>query len=191
MLVPFTVEMPVAAFLTARGRVATPRPDRCPTCETAGEMTFAGWWTRRTRHGPVDIHRVACRRCRATHSLWPDVLVGGRTDLAEPIGAALVAASTGMGHRPIAATLGVPAATARGWLRAARRRVTAALATRLIAWAAATGTGGPSWTPAGHGRLRLLVEAVGAAAAAWERLSGERWPPWQLAVTAAGGRLLG
>lgn len=53
-------------------------------------------------------------RCGATHSLWPDVLVGRRMDLAELIGAALAAAADGAGHRLIATRLGLPAATVRG-----------------------------------------------------------------------------
>ena len=105
--------MPVERFLAARGRVPTPRPERCPRCPPA-PMAFAGWWTRPTRHGPVDIHQVACTRCGATHSLWPDVLVGRRMDLAELIGAALAAAADGVGHRLIATRLGLPAATVRG-----------------------------------------------------------------------------
>ncbi len=116
MLITFAVEMPVEAFLAARGRVPIPRPERCPACGH-DRLTFAGWWTRATRRGPVDIHRAACAGCAATHSCWPDVLVGRRVDLAEMIGAALLAAARGAGHRPIAARLGVPAASVRGWLR--------------------------------------------------------------------------
>ena len=41
-----------------------------------------------------------------------------RADGVEVIGAALVAKAAGVGHRPVAARLGRPASTVRGWLRA-------------------------------------------------------------------------
>lgn len=87
MLITFTVEMPVEAFLAARGRVPIPRPERCPACGH-DRLTFAGLGTRATRRGPVDIQRAACAGCAATHSCWPDVLVGRRVDLAEMFGVA-------------------------------------------------------------------------------------------------------
>ena len=43
-----------------------------------------------------------------------------RADGIEVIGAAAGLAMAGAGHRPVAAALGVPAATARGWLRRLR-----------------------------------------------------------------------
>jgi hypothetical protein len=187
MLIPFAVEMPVEAFLAARGRVPTGRPDRCPACDHP-RLTFAGWWTRLTRRGPVDIHRVACAGCRATHSLWPDALVARRMDLAELIGVALTAAADGTGHRPIAARLGLPAATVRGWLRAFRRRAEA-LTSRLLPLAASAypiiALHPPRSAHAG------AVAAVHALADALERLSEEPVAAWRMAVTATQGRLLG
>ncbi|MGH8929738.1 MAG: hypothetical protein ACRDZO_03630, partial [Egibacteraceae bacterium] len=87
MLIVFPLEMPLKELLAARGRVPTPRPDHCPACGHQ-RVTFAGWWTKHTRYGPVAIHRAACAGCAATHSCWPDVLVGGRVDAAEVIGSA-------------------------------------------------------------------------------------------------------
>ena len=187
MLIVFPVEMPLEALLAARGRVLTPRPDFCPACGHK-RVTFAGWWTKRTRYGPVDIHRAACKACAVTHSCWPDVLVGGRVDTAEVIGAALGAAAEGAGHRPIAATLGLPAATVRNWLRRARR-LAAGLCARLFA-AAAAAYPIVAWPAVGPG-LALLVAAAGLAAAAFARLSGEWSHPWRLAVLVCCGRLLG
>lgn len=187
MLLTFPVEMSTERFLARRGRVVVARPDRCPTCGPA-PMAFAGWWTRLTRRGPGDIHRVACTRCGATHSLWPDVLVGRRMDLAELIGAALTAAAGGAGHRPIAARLGVPAATVRGWLRAFRR-LAGPLCARATAFAAAAGSGVPE--PRLDRPEAMAVSAVGQAARAWQQLCGEPVSPWRLAVALAGGRLLG
>ena len=198
MLITFAVEMPVEAFLAARGRVPIPRPERCPACGH-DRLTFADWWTRATSRGPVDIHRAACAGCVATHSCWPDALVGRRVDLADMIGAALLAAARGAGHRPIAARLGVPAgacaavcaASARSPVPHARRFRTLAgrLGTRLLAFAAAADPGIPH-PPAGT-PLAVAVGAVGAVAAALAGLSGEPVRPWPLAVRIAGGLLLG
>jgi len=88
------------------------------------------------------------------------------------IGAALLAAARGAGHRPIAARLGVPAASVRGWLRRFRT-LAGRLGTRLLAFAAAADPGIPH-TPAGT-PLAVAVGAVGAAALA--RLSGEPVAP--------------
>lgn len=187
MLIVFPVEVPAEAFLSARGRVAIARPERCPACGHE-RVTFAGWWTRLTRRGPVDIHRVACAACKTTHSLWPDVLVARRMDLAELIGAALTAAADGTGHRPIAARLGLPAATVRGWLRAFRRRAQA-LSSHLLALAA---TADPAIDPRTAGPAHAwAVAAVHAFCQALQRLGGEPSHPWRLAVSATAGRLLG
>lgn len=187
MLITFPVEMGVEAFLAARGRVRVPRPARCPACGH-DRVAFAGWWTRHTRRGPIDIQRVACGGCGATHSCWPDVLVARRLDVAEMIGAGLAAAAGGAGHRPIAARLGVPEGTVRGWLRRFRR-LAEPLTARLMAFAADA-------NPAvGHPRagtpLAMAVDAVGRAGEAWALLTGEPVDAWPLAVCIAGGRLLG
>ena len=77
--------------------------------------------------------RALCRSCWATHVLLPTSALLRRAALAELIGAALVAKAGGTGHRSIAARLGVPAATVRGWLRrfAARAVDIRGLATSL------------------------------------------------------------
>jgi hypothetical protein len=58
---------------------------------------------------------------------------GPPVDLVEAIGAALLASAAGLGHRRIAAALGRPATTVRGWLRRFGRRAAElrALATQL------------------------------------------------------------
>jgi hypothetical protein len=187
MLIVFPLQMSLEALVAARGRVPTPRPDHCPACGHE-RMTFAGWWTKHTRYGPVDIHRAACAGCAATHSCWPDVLVGGRIDTTEVIGAALVAAAEGAGHRSIAATLGLPPATVRNWLRRARR-LAAGLCGRLAAFAA-TAYPVVSWPAVGPG-LAKAVAMARLAAEAFARLSGQSVCPWRLAVRVCGGRLLG
>ncbi len=57
--------------------------------------------------------------------LLPVVLLLRRADTAAVIGAALAAKATGAGYRRIAAVLGRPAETVRGWLRRFAERVEA------------------------------------------------------------------
>jgi hypothetical protein len=163
------------------------RPARCPVC-AHDRLSFAGWWPRQTRRGRVDIHRVRCAGCQATHSLWPDVLVAWRVDLAELIGRGLELAAGGLGHRRVAALLGMPEATVRGWLRRSRR-LAGGLAGRLLAVAA---TADPALrAPPVLPGLVLLVAAVGRTAAAVGRLVGEPVCGWRYAVLVTGGQLLG
>ena len=63
----------------------------------------------------------AAVRCRVTHVLLAVSCLLRRADAVEVIGAALRAKAAGAGHRPIAARLGRPASTVRGWLRAFAR----------------------------------------------------------------------
>lgn len=187
MLIPFEIPMSLEDFLACRGRVEMTAPTECPAC-AGRRLTFAGWWTRLTRRGPVDIHRVACGDCDTTHSLWPEVLVAGCGDLADTVGAALEHAATGAGHRRVAARAGLAPTTVRGWLRRFRRHANG-IAGRLFARAACADPAVVS--TAGSSPLATAVIAVGAAAAAMTRLSGEPVPAWPYAVTILGGRLLG
>lgn len=183
----FAVEASIDEFVACRGRVVTPRPECCGVCGH-GWLTFDGWWTRQTRRGPVDIHRVLCAGCGRSHSCWPDVLVGRRVDLVVVIGAALEAKAAGWGHRRIADRLGVPAATVRGWLR--RLAVCAGeLTGRLLAVAADADPMVRSPPPGSP--LAVAVAAVGVAAAAMSSLSGEPVDRWRFAVAVTGGGLLG
>lgn len=61
--------------------------------------------------------RASCAGCGRTHRLLPSSGLLRHADVVVVIGAALVAKAAGGGHRPIAASLGRPAATVRGWLR--------------------------------------------------------------------------
>jgi len=182
----FVVEAGLDEFFARRGRVATPRPDRCPACGHE-RVIFDGWWTKRTRRGPVDIHRVLCPGCETSHSCWPDVLVGGRVDLAVVIGAAVEAKAAGLGHRRIGARLGVPAATVRGWLRRFAM-LAEGLTGRLLA-VAADADPAVRAPPPGP-RVAVAVAAVEFAAAAMASLSGEPVGRWRFAVAVTGGGLL-
>jgi len=163
----------------------------CPTC--AGVLRpwgFAAPRVLRGRAGGVQLRprRSICAGCRGTHVLLPVVGLLRRVDLVVVIGAALLAKARGVGHRRIAADLGVPATTVRGWLRrfAARAELVraqfTALAHRLDASLPAVGPRGSPTADA--------LEAVGQAAAAATRRFGPA-PVWQFAAGATGGRLLG
>jgi len=111
-----------------------------------------------------------------------------RADAVVVIGAALVAKAAGSGHRTIAAGLGLPAGTVRGWLRrfACRAEGLRVLFTGLLhALDPTAGRLSPTSSVAGD-----ALQALGAAAAAASRVFGPR-PPWQFAASASRGLLLG
>jgi hypothetical protein len=185
----FVLEVSVDAWLAVVGRVETPRPRVCPACGH-GRVTFDGWYARETRRGRVWIHRVRCadEGCsQRGHSLLPDVLVSGRADLASVIGWGLEARAAGMGRRGIAARLGVPEGTVRGWLRAVAVGG-GQVAGRLLAAAAAAAPGVRDPPPGSP--VEVLVATARLAAASLALLSGEPVDVWRHAVMVCGGRLL-
>jgi Domain of unknown function (DUF6431) len=162
----------------------------CPAC--GGELRPWGharrWLRGRGSEQLVGVRRSRCRACLVTHVLLPVVALGRRLDLAEVIGVALAAKAAGAGHRRVAAGLGLPASTVRGWLRrfAARAELLrahfTALAYRLDPeLGPITARGSP---------LADAVAAVGVAAAAAVRRWGPA-EPWMVAAGASGGWLLG
>jgi hypothetical protein len=165
----------------------------CPRCGGV----LARWGHARPRvlrggRGPVRFRprRARCRGCGATHVFLPAFALLRRADVAEVIGAALAAKALGKGVRPIAAAIGRPAGTVRGWLRrfGSRAEAVRAFFTGLLVEA------GVDPVPPAQARSAFAdaVSAVAGAAAAV--LS--RWPgigevtPWRLASAASGGRLL-
>jgi hypothetical protein len=131
--------------------------------------------------------RSRCARCTVTHVLIRTDTLLRRRDLAEVIGAVLVAKAMGVGHRRAASMVGVPVSTVRGWLR--RFAVNAegvrvwftVLAHRfdpMLAPLAATAS--------------LLGDAVEAVAVAARAASLRLAPlqPWWFASAASAGRLL-
>ena len=156
----------------------------CPGCD--GQL--APWGYAREREvrmldgvRSLRPRRAWCRRCERTHVLLPGRAVDRRRDGVEVIGEALLAKANGDGHRRIAARLGRPPATVRGWLRAFARRgeLVAASARR---WTRAIDGHDPA-----HGRRvgSPLVDALdglaNAARAARLRLRISA-SPWELAV---------
>ena len=124
-----------------------------------------------------------------THVLVPPATLPRRRDAIEAVGAALLKAAGGHGHRVIAYQLGLPPSTVRNWLRRARRR---AEHLRGQAVRALFALGGevpdiePRATP-----LADAVEALGLAASAVVRRFG--WTgtsPWRIIAAISGGLLL-
>jgi len=133
--------------------------------------------------------------------LLPASVLLRRADAVDVIGAGLLAAAGGLGHRRVAGVVGRPASTVRGWLRRAARvgdRVLAVCAA-AAAWfgrdftaPAPTGatTGAADTGAADTGAVAAVVEMVGALGrAAGRRLGGSR-SPWRLAAVVSSGRLL-
>ena len=92
----------------------------CPSC---GGMLrpwgHARWRFSRGQEGTVAHRprRASCTGCSKTHVLLPAAWLSRRGDAVSVIGSALLAKAAGLGHRRIAALLGRPACTVRGWLR--------------------------------------------------------------------------
>ena len=107
------------------------------------------------------------------------------------LGAALLAAANGTGHRPIADRLGIPPDTVRGWLRAARDNSRWLYETAVTALHKAV-RDDPALPAPNRSALWFAVDALGAAAAKIRRLFGTsiRASAWPLIVLITGGRLL-
>jgi hypothetical protein len=121
--------------------------------------------------------------------LLPAGLLLRRADAVVVIGSALSAKAGGVGYRRIAARLGRPAETVRGWLRrfAGRVRAVRRWFTVLLRAVAADpvmpGPAGSEWADA-------LVAAAACAAAVASRFAVFTVPLWQWVAAVSGGRLL-
>jgi hypothetical protein len=141
--------------------------------------------------GVLRPRRGRCVACRVTHVLLAVSCLVRRADGVEVIGAALTAKAGGQGHRRIAARLGRPVSTVRGWLRAFAGRaaaVRAALAVLLVELDPLAGR------LVVHGSVFAdAVEVLGVCAAAARRRLGVLGAvsAWQLASAVTDGRLLG
>jgi hypothetical protein len=163
----------------------------CPACGGAlGPWGHARPRTVRGLRGQrfgLAPRRARCRSCRRTHVLLPVTCLLRRADAVPVIGAALLAKAGGQGHRVIAAALGRPASTVRGWLRRAAA-VAGEVWVVLAGLAAELGAEFEAPAPAGS-PLGDLVALAGAVAAAAARRLGP-CEPWRLVAAATGGRLL-
>ncbi len=167
---------------------------RCPGC--GGELRGCWWGYERSvrlsrRIVRLRIARARCLGCGRTHALLPSFVVPRRLDAAPVIGTALELAAAGRGHRPIAASLFLPATTVRGWLRRARLRAVLAAA-RLWRFAQELGALAPR-SPPGERPLAAFLRAAGASLeAAALRFGGAGLPDrFGLALCLLGEGLLG
>ena len=131
--------------------------------------------------------RSRCRRCSRTHVLLPAWCLARRADAGEVIGLALEAGAAGSGHRVIAARLGRPPSTVRGWLRALARGA-GRVRERFTSLAASLVADPPLPAPAGS-PLADAVAAVAAAAAVMLPGVGAV-ARWELAAAVTCGLLL-
>jgi len=166
----------------------------CPRRGCGGRLGPWGWARiRAVRMAPghVERHRPRrgrCRLCRRTHVLAPLLAYPRRADSIETVGAALLAAVAGLGHRHVAAQVGVPATTVRGWLRRATANADAVRATATVKLHDLDPMAAPL-RPTGSA-LGDMVDAVGRAVAAWALRIGPPAAPWQLAAALTRGGIL-
>jgi hypothetical protein len=168
----------------------------CPGCE--GRLSRWGFARERLVRGmddPVRPRRAKCRGgCEGTHVLLPVTCWLRRADTVEVIGAGLAACAGGAGHRSIAAELGRPESTVRGWLRRFGGRV-AAIGGFFTAVAVRVGVDPVLPVVSGSG----WGDALAAIDAAWVAVSGRfagggvgvgTVTVWQLACAVTSGALL-
>jgi hypothetical protein len=146
-------------------------------------------WHGDERGDPVRPDRARCRACAVTHVLLPAGLLPARGYGLAIIGAALLGAARGQGHRTLAARLNLPAGTVRGWLRRAR-----ANAEPLRQFAVRTVTAVdpellPTWVQP-IGWAEALQALAAAALAVVRRFGGNDVDLWPVIATITDGRLL-
>jgi hypothetical protein len=122
-----------------------------------------------------------------TQVLLPAVALLRRCDLVEVIGRALLLRAAARGQRPIAAMLGVPRSTVRGWLDRFVARAEAIRA-HFVRWAVWLAPDVVGVAPSGSALADAVGAMVMAAGAAVGGLVG--LDRWQFAAAATGGRLL-
>lgn len=169
----------------------------CPWDGCSGSL--GPWGSARTRlvrlfGGGTDSStpkRARCRTCRRTQVVLPAIAFPRRADSVETVFKAIALAANGAGHRKVAALVGVPETTVRGWLRRARANANTIRANATVVMCGLDPLApriDPTGTPLGD-----MLEAVGRATMAWDALLGERPPvvPWlQVAALLTGVELL-
>lgn len=171
----------------------------CPGC-SARLRPWGSARPRSIRHGLAGTgvvrvyrpRRARCSGCRVTHVLLDVVLAARRADAAAVIAAAVEAKiAAGSGHRKIAAGLGRPPSTVRGWLRAF-----AGSASRIADWFTALvlrAAPDPAviWpAPAASPPGAALSALLGYAAGLGRRFGAVGRVPWvQAGIAASNGGL--
>jgi hypothetical protein len=142
--------------------------------------------------GPVQLcpRRSRCTGCGVTHVLLPVSALLRRADTAAVIVSALAAkARCGLGFRRIAADLGRPGETVRGWLRRFAERVEAVRAV-FTRWCRDLAPDPVLPGPAGSAWADAIAAVLAVAAAVGARFSIGEVPVWQAASAVSGARLL-
>jgi transposase-like protein len=166
----------------------------CPSCRAV----LAPWGHGRQREIRGDLgarlfvrpRRSRCTGCQVTHVLLPETLWPRRADAAEVIGAGLEIAALGMGHRQVAAHLGLSDGTVRGWIRRFRRRseyVRRYFTVALVALADDPVMPEPAASPLSDA-VSVIVAAHRAAATKWPQMNTVS--RWSFAGRAIDGRVL-
>jgi hypothetical protein len=166
---------------------------KCPGC--GGVLRPWGWAGPRTlREGEagltVRLRRSRCGSCRGSHVLLPVFALLRRADVVTVVGAALAVRAGGASARAIAAGVGRPVETVRGWLR---RFADRAEAMRVWFTRLSVQVGVDPIPPEATGSA--FADAVAAVAGAC-RAVASRWPevatvpPWWVAAGVSNGRLL-
>ena len=167
----------------------------CPAC---GDGVLGGWGYARARRivglgDRLRPRRARCRACAVTHVLLPVAVLLRRAYAAELIWAALTVRAEGCGHRRVAAAVGVPATTVRGWLRRMAERLEEVRSWFLgVAVVAGVDVTIPDTTGCRWRDLQCAVETATAAVRSRFGPAGfvGAVTPVRVAVTASGGRLL-
>ena len=165
----------------------------CPACD--GSLGPWGWARQRLlrdARGPLAVRprRARCGGCGVSHVLLPVFALVRRADVADVIGAALAAKANGAGARSIAAALGRPVETVRGWLRRFADRAEA-LRSWFTVLLVQTGVDPipPAQMPTPFAdAIAAVLGAVVAAASRWPDIGAVS--PWRWASAASAGRLL-
>jgi Domain of unknown function (DUF6431) len=160
----------------------------CPACEgPLARWGFALERQVRMREGVRSIRprRACCQPCGTTHVLLPAWAVPRRRDGAEVIGQALLDNARGLGHRRIAARLGRPPGTVRGWLRTFARRAELITATARR-WTHALDTHALDQIRPCGSAVADAVDALGRMARACRLRLRISASPWELAVAVTG-----
>jgi hypothetical protein len=135
--------------------------------------------------------RSRCSGCGATHILLPVSCLLRRADAVEVVGAALVAAGAGWGHRRVALLVERPAGTVRGWLRRFEARA-GPLREGFTALAVAVHPAPVMPEPAGSALGDAVAAILAAVHAMWSRWAQSLCSvsAWRLVCAATSGRLL-
>jgi hypothetical protein len=168
---------------------------RCPVCPGV----LAGWGHARQRvvRGENGIgwrlrpRRSRCCGCGVTHVLLPVSCLLRRADGVAVIWAALAGKAAGLGFRPVAAGLGIPASTVRDWLARFASRA-GAVRGLFTVWLCALDADPPPLAPEGPAVADAVAAIAGAAAAAGRRWAGRlvSLSPGELASSVSAGLLL-